>query len=122
MHRLHALGLPLAQELPAAIHNGDAAIPSSALAIRNINVAVSAIDENAGGHEESGGVGIQRSAFLGAIGGVEHSLLADLQQQLAAIVRILPHHAGWRTGDPHVVVLVEVAAVEARIEIAEVTP
>jgi len=37
-------------------------------------------------------------------------------------MRILADHARGGAGDPHVVVLVEVAAVEARVEIAQVAP
>ena len=50
------------------------------------------------------------------------ALLADLQQQLAAVVRVFLHHAGRGARDPDVVVLVEVAGVQPRIEQLRVAP
>src|SRR6266850_4784371 len=65
---------------------------------------------------------IERFTLSGAIGGIEHALFPDLKQELASVVRIFLHHAGWSASDPHVVVLIEVTAVEACFEKLGIAP
>ena len=68
---------------------------------------------DAGGRGEAGRVGVQRRALFGAIGGIECALPADLLQEPAAVMGIFLDHAARRARDPDVVVLVEVAGVQA---------
>src|SRR6267142_5565298 len=65
---------------------------------------------------------IERFTLSGAIGGIEHALFPDLKQELASVVRIFLHHAVWSASDPHVVVLIEVTAVEACFEKLGIAP
>ena len=114
MHVLHALRQPLAQKAALAVQHGDAAVAVAAFAVGHIDIAVLAIDEDAGRHVELRERGIERLALDGAVGGIQHALLADLHEQLAAVMGEFLHHAGRGGGDPEIAVLVEMAAVQAR--------
>src|SRR5215831_4199439 len=116
MHGLHALGLPLPHEFAVTIHDRNATVTTVPLAIGNKHVSVLTIDEDARRHEELRRVRIQRLALYGTVRGIEHALLPDLKQELASVVRIFLHHAGWSACDPHVVVLIGVTTVEACFE------
>src|SRR6266513_65073 len=48
MHRVHAFGLPLAQEVAAGVEHHDAAVALLGFAIGDVNVTVLAIDMDAG--------------------------------------------------------------------------
>src|SRR5262252_10609745 len=65
---------------------------------------------------------IERRALDGTVGGIEDALLADLEQQLAAVMGKFLNDAGGSCRDPEIVVLVEVATVQARVEKLRVTP
>ena len=68
MHGVHALRLPLAQELAIAIHHGDTLVAVPALAVGDVDIAILRIDGDARRHEELRGVRIQRRALDGAVG------------------------------------------------------
>src|SRR5438093_8512715 len=116
MYGGHAFRLPLAQEFAGAIQNGNPAIAVPALAIRNVNITILRINENARRHKEDRGVGIERLTFYCAIGGIDDTLLADLKQHPAAVMRIFLDHPGGCTRNPDIVVLICTARMQARIE------
>src|SRR5229473_3256426 len=113
VHGVHAFDPPLAQEISIRIQHHDTAVAVSALAVGDVDVAVLPIDMNTGRRGEAGRIGVQRSALGGAVGRIEHALLADLLQELAAVMGIFLDHAARRARDPDVAILVEVAGVKA---------
>src|SRR5216684_72634 len=110
---VHAFDPPLAQEISIRIQHHDAAVAVSALAVGDVDVAVLPIDMNTGRRGEAGRNRVQRSALGGAVGRIEHALLADLLQELAAVMGIFLDHAARRARDPHVAIFVELAGVKA---------
>src|SRR5215470_8442108 len=110
---VHAFDPPLAQEISIRIQHHDAAVAVSALAVGDVDVAVLPIDMNTGRRGEAGRIRVQWSALGGAIGGIEHALLADLLQEPAAVMGIFLDHAARRARDPHVAIFVELAGVKA---------
>ncbi|PYS14775.1 MAG: hypothetical protein DMG15_06870 [Acidobacteria bacterium] len=80
------------------------------------------IDENARRHEENRRIGIERFSFNRAVGGIDNTLLADLKQHLATVVRIFLNHPGGRTRDPDIVVLIHAARMQPRIEKLRIAP
>src|SRR5262249_30630636 len=111
VHRVHIGDPPLAQETAVRIEHQDAAVTAAAFAIGDVNIAVLAIDLNACGRGEAGSVRVERSTLDGAVGGVEHTLAADLLEKLAAVMGVFLDHATRRACDPDIVVLVEMAGV-----------
>ena len=122
VHDVHALWLPLAEELSARIDHGNAAIAARTFSIGHVHITIPPIDGDTRWHEEDRRIRIERCAFNRSVGGIHHPLLSDLQQQLASVVCVFLHHAGGRARDPDVVVLVRVAGVEPWIEQRWITP
>ena len=103
--------MELAQEFSGAIRDRYAAV-AGAVAIVNVDVAVLAVDVNIRGSEELGVIRIEGFTLGGAVGRVDHTTSSNLQQQLAAVVRIFTHDARFIADDPHVVVGIEAAGVK----------
>src|SRR5215475_5437501 len=110
---VHAFDPPLAEEISIRIQHHDAAVAVSALAVGDVDVAVLPIDMNTGRRGEARRIRVQWSAFGGAVGRIEHALLADLLQELATVMGIFLDHAARRARDPHVAIFVELAGVKA---------
>ena len=114
MDGVHAFGQPLAQEISVRVEHGDPAVAAPAFTVGDIDVTVLSVDKDAGRHEEVRRARIERRAFDGSVRGIVHALLPDLHEQLAAVMGIFLNHAGRGARDPHIVVRVEMTAVEAR--------
>src|SRR5207249_11940174 len=91
-------------------------------AVGNVNIAILRIDENAGGHKENRGFGIERLSFDGAVGRIHCALLADLEQHFAAVMRVFLDHSRGRTRNPDVVVLIRTARMQPRVEKLRIAP
>src|SRR5665213_1271192 len=86
---LRAVQFPLAQKFSVFIENRDAVIAAHSFSIGHVHIAVFWIDRDSRRFEERALTRVEWFPFCRAVRRIEHSHLADLQQKLAAIMRIL---------------------------------
>ena len=97
-------------------------MPLAGLSVGNVDLAGPGIDVDAGGQEELRAIRVQRPPLARPVGRVVPARLADLEQQLAAIARVLLHEAGAGGDDPDVAVRVDVAVVQPVADQRRVAP
>ena len=105
-----------------AIHHGDAAVAARAFAVGHVDVAVLPIDEDAGRHEER--AALELSGLPLAVPSEESNtpFLPICSSSLLPSCEYFCTIPDGRAGDPDIAVLVEVTAVQARIEQIQVAP
>src|SRR5581483_924334 len=120
--RLGLLLRRLTAELPnvfaLAVEDDDAPV---AVAVGDVNVAVRRIDREACRPVEQRMARVQRGGFLAAVFGIEFTLRADLQQQLA-VARILLRDGVGVAADPDISLGVEIAVVNAARDDLRIAP
>src|ERR1700693_4115554 len=106
---------PLAEIVPGAIEYNDTEIVSALpfrMAVGDINIAIMWIECDFRHSEKLRRARIQGRTVHGAVRGIEHAALADLQQKLFSVVRIFLHDAVLGPVEPHMAVAADRAAVE----------
>jgi len=100
----------------------DALVAVGAFAVGDVDVAIALIDEDARGMRRCGGR-IQRLTLWRTVGKIDHALLADLQQHLAAVMSVFSE--SFRTARRRsrcCLSLVDVTGVQAGIEQLRIAP